>query len=69
MDALEKALLVAGLAQEKQAKDLAVLELKGLSALSDYFIIFNNGVLIRHNNKLSFYTLPEMKQLEFPGIR
>ncbi|UCH95265.1 MAG: hypothetical protein JSV88_00080 [Candidatus Aminicenantes bacterium] len=35
----------------------------------DSFEIFNNGVLIRHNNRLSFYTLPEMKQIEFPGIQ
>jgi hypothetical protein len=35
----------------------------------DFFNIFNNGVVIRHNNKLTFYTLPDMKQIEFPGIR
>lgn len=35
----------------------------------DYFTIFKNGVVIRHNNKHSFYTLPDMKQVEFPGIQ
>jgi hypothetical protein len=35
----------------------------------DKFWVSESGVVIKYNNKLSIYTLPDMKQLEFPGIQ
>ena len=39
LESIEKARLVVRAALDKKAKDVVVLELKGLSIISDYFVI------------------------------
>ncbi len=47
MDAQEKSFFCATLADDKQARDLVILELKEASSLADYFIICS-GTSDRH---------------------
>jgi ribosome-associated protein len=73
LDSLEKSIFCARLADDKQAKDLIVLELKQMSCLADYFIICT-GTSERHVQALASHIEANMKQLgELPlgieGVR
>lgn len=62
MESLEKATVCAKLAGEKKAHDIVILELKGISALADYFIICT-GTSSRQVQAIATNVEYEMKQM------
>lgn len=62
MESLEKARICARLADGKKALDIVLLELKGISVLTDYFIICT-GTSSRHVQAIASNVEYEMKQL------
>jgi ribosome-associated protein len=65
MEAKEIALLCAHFADEKKAKDIEVLELSGLTDISDYFLLAT-GTSERHVRTVAEHIEKEMKQ---KGVR
>ena len=62
MDSLEKSAFCARLANDKQAKDLIILELKQMSCLADYFIICT-GTSNRHVQALANHIQASLKEI------
>ena len=67
MDSLEKFLLCARLAHDKKAKNIVILELKGVSALADYFIICS-GTSDRHVQAIASHVEISMKEKGTPAL-
>ena len=67
MDSLEKALFCAGLVNDKNADQPVVLELKGTSALADYFIICA-GTSDRHVQALASHVELSLKERGFLAL-
>ena len=61
MESLEKSRFCARLAHDKKAENLVVLELKGVSALADYFIICS-GTSDRHVQAISHHIEAGLKK-------
>jgi len=73
LDSLEKSVFCASLANDKQAKDLIILELKQMSCLADYFIICT-GTSNRHVQALANHIETSLKKtgilaLGIEGVR
>lgn len=61
MDSREKALQCARYADEKNARDITILELKGVSALADYFLLCS-ATSDRHAHAVADYIQLSLKQ-------
>lgn len=61
METLEKIKTCAQYAEEKKAKDILVLELKGLTDITDYFLVAN-GTSERHVKTISEHIETSMKR-------
>lgn len=67
MDSHEKSLFCARLACDKKAENLVILELKGLSALADYFIICG-GTSDRHVQAIASHIEISLKEKGFLAL-
>jgi ribosome-associated protein len=61
METLEKIKTCAQYAEEKKAKDILILELKGLTDITDYFLVAN-GTSERHVKTISEHIETSMKR-------
>jgi ribosome-associated protein len=61
LDSLEKFLFCAKLAHDKKARNLVILELKGVSSLADYFIICS-GTSDRHVQAIASHIEISLKE-------
>ncbi|MCX7965847.1 MAG: ribosome silencing factor [Syntrophorhabdaceae bacterium] len=61
MEAIEKAKLCGRYAGEKKAKDILILELKGLTDIADYFLLAS-GTSERHVRTIAEYIEESMKE-------
>lgn len=61
MEAKEIAILCGRLAYEKKGKDIVILEVKGLTYITDYFLI-TSGVSERHVKTIFEHIEKEMKE-------
>lgn len=61
MEAIKKAMLCSRYAEEKKAKDILILELKGLTDIADYFLIAS-GTSERHVRTIAEYIEESMKE-------
>ena len=61
MEAIDTAYLCGGLAEEKKAKDVQILELVGLTDIADYFLVMS-GTTDRHVRTISEHIEKEMKE-------
>ena len=67
MESLEKSLYCARLAQDKKAVNIVILELEGVSALADYFIICG-GTSDRHVQAIANHIEISLKKKLSPEI-
>ena len=65
MDTKEKAMLTGRFADEKKALDVAVIELKGLTDIADYFVLAS-GTSDRHVRTIAEHVEKSMKDM---GLR
>lgn len=68
MTSEEKALLVARAADNKQARDMVLLDLQGLTLMTDYFFICC-GTSTTHIRTISDSVIETMKHAGMGGIR